>query len=336
MASCAHTLNSDISGIGVRISYYLQTFFLGCLSVRSGSVDEITGALYTLIATNTAMAVTGLILGLKPTPEITFQDAVIMVYLLSMGWVTVLASLAFCNRLSDETKVLQLVSVLQGYVILAFAFAVLSTAPSFGQVPQCNHEAVAVIFRPFSALKQGRVLGWCIVSLMLIGYTAMTVWDYLAPLLEPQGKEKPENVVEVRPPIRQEPFSTSDFVISAPANTTTASVYEETSALIDDNLLTMLMFILIIWVFFVLNIELVIHRYQATPESSVPNWQFGQILPLFLTLLPLVQMIASFKKFGIKPTKQVEGTARISVINDNEYDAHQKSLLKKLRARKSA
>ncbi|KAJ7624287.1 hypothetical protein DFH06DRAFT_1445958 [Mycena polygramma] len=220
MSSCAHTLNPDISGIGVRISYYLQTFFLGCLSVRSGSVDEITGALYTLIATNTAMSVTGLILGLKADPEITFQDAVVVVYLLSMGWGTVLASLAFCNRLSDETKVLQLVSVIQGYVILVFAFAVLATAPSFGQVPQCNHEAVAVIFRPFSALKQGRVLGWCVVSLMLIGYTAMTVWDYLAPLLEPQEMEKQENVVQFRPPIRPEPFSTSDFVISAAANTT--------------------------------------------------------------------------------------------------------------------
>ncbi|KAJ7261941.1 hypothetical protein C8J57DRAFT_1335838 [Mycena rebaudengoi] len=339
MSSCVHALNSDISGIGVRISYYLQTLLLACLSVRSGSVDEISGALYTLMATNTAMAVTGLILGLKPNPEITFEDAVIMVYLLSMGWITVLASLAFCNRLSDKTKILQLVSVIQGYVILAFAFAVLATAPSFGQSPQCNHEAVAVIFRPFAALQQGRVLGWCLVSLMLMGYTAMTVWDYLAPLLEPQERENSENVVESRPPIRQEPFSTSDFVLSAPANTTTlqrpASVYEETPALVDENLLTMLLFILIVWAFFVLNIELVIHWYQPSPDNSVPNWQFGQILPLFLTLLPFIQMSSAFNRFGVKPTKLVEGTAMISVINDNEYDNQQKSLLKKLRARRS-
>ncbi|KAJ6554329.1 hypothetical protein B0H19DRAFT_144969 [Mycena capillaripes] len=82
---CLYTLNTDISGIGVRISYYLQTLFLGFLSARSGSLDEITGALYTLMATNSAMAVTGLILGLKSEPEISFQDAIIMIYLLSMG-----------------------------------------------------------------------------------------------------------------------------------------------------------------------------------------------------------------------------------------------------------
>lgn len=45
-----------------------------CLSARSGSLDEITGSLYTLIATNMAMAVIALILGLKPTPEISFHE----------------------------------------------------------------------------------------------------------------------------------------------------------------------------------------------------------------------------------------------------------------------
>lgn len=91
------TMNTDISGIGVRISFYLQALFLGaqspsipfpivsvdamrrreaCLSARSGSLDEITGALYTLVATNMAMAVTSLILGFKRTREMTFHECV--------------------------------------------------------------------------------------------------------------------------------------------------------------------------------------------------------------------------------------------------------------------
>lgn len=67
-------MNTDISGIGVRISFYLQALFLALLSARSGSLDEISGALYTLIATNIAMAVTSLILGFKPSPEISFHE----------------------------------------------------------------------------------------------------------------------------------------------------------------------------------------------------------------------------------------------------------------------
>ena len=97
MSSCNYTrgppLNTDISGIGVRISFYLQTLFLGTraslvgfywrlisrlgfLSARSGSIHEIAGALYTLMSTNAAMGVTGLILGLKPVPEISLQEYV--------------------------------------------------------------------------------------------------------------------------------------------------------------------------------------------------------------------------------------------------------------------
>jgi hypothetical protein len=85
-------MNTDISGIGVRISFYLQTIFLGentqefpltapsltghlaCLSAKSQELPEITGALYTLIATNMAMAVASLILGTKPEPEISFHE----------------------------------------------------------------------------------------------------------------------------------------------------------------------------------------------------------------------------------------------------------------------
>jgi hypothetical protein len=96
--SCANSggppMNTDISGIGVRVSFYLQTVFLGntlfschlvlfqsstnpgCLSARSTSPEEVAGALYTLLATNTGMAVTALILGFKSRPEISLHECV--------------------------------------------------------------------------------------------------------------------------------------------------------------------------------------------------------------------------------------------------------------------
>jgi hypothetical protein len=48
------------------------------LSARSASLDEVAAALYTLLATNTGMAVTALILGLKPNPEISFHECVLI------------------------------------------------------------------------------------------------------------------------------------------------------------------------------------------------------------------------------------------------------------------
>ncbi|KAJ7799136.1 hypothetical protein B0H14DRAFT_2904250 [Mycena olivaceomarginata] len=332
MSSCAHALNSDISGIGVRISYYLQTLFLGCLSARSGSLEEIAGALYTLMGTNTAMAVTGLILGLKPQPEISFQDGVIMVYLLTMGWMTVIAALASCNRLSGDTSILQLVSVIQSYVIVAFAFAVIAKAASFGEDAECNREAVAVIFRPFSALRHGRILGWCIIGFMFVTYTIMTVRDYTARIKKKLQKkqEAPDERIplpSVRPdPVPIQSFKCSDNQIPAAGTATPkrrATYYGTATPLVSRPLLVTLFFIIITWAFLVLNTELTIRWYRPIRNDLVSDWQFGQILPVFLTLLPFINMISAFNQFGVKPTKLVLKEVWVSDINDNDFDSRE-------------
>ena len=86
-------MNPDVSGPGVRISFYLQAFFLctflclwvlycsehhvlAVLAARSDSKEEINTALYTLTLTNVAMAVTTLVLGFQPNPGMSFQESV--------------------------------------------------------------------------------------------------------------------------------------------------------------------------------------------------------------------------------------------------------------------
>nr|GAT47918.1 predicted protein [Mycena chlorophos] len=181
-------MNTDIGGIGVRVSFYLQTLFLSILSARSGSLEEIMGALYTLLFTNTAMAVTALILGFKPSPEISLQDAIVVFYLLMLSWVTVTLTLPATARF-PATKVstknslvlLHVLSVVQSYTIFAFAFALLGTAPSFGSMQLCNASARAVLFRPFSALGAGRILGFVTVALLALAYTLVLVKDHIPP-----------------------------------------------------------------------------------------------------------------------------------------------------------
>jgi hypothetical protein len=115
---------------------------------------------------------------------ITSGSALVTLYLLTMSWIVVIASLSSCNRLSDDTQTLQFASVIQGYAILAFAFAILATADSFGYSPGCNQNALVVIFRPFSALRSGRIFGWIVVGLVFLCYTGMTVRDYTAKVLK--------------------------------------------------------------------------------------------------------------------------------------------------------
>ncbi|EJD04506.1 uncharacterized protein FOMMEDRAFT_167676 [Fomitiporia mediterranea MF3/22] len=174
----APELNEDISGPGVRISFYLQALFLSLLSARSGSLEQITGALYTLVATNIALVVTSFILGFKTNPSMSLQDAIVVFYLLSLSWVSVFTSMPAYNRFVRSDKTLQLVSMIQSYLIFTFIFAVLVKAHSFGSTPGCNSDAVAVIFKQFRALDGGRIAASIVLSIIIVIYTFLTFTDY--------------------------------------------------------------------------------------------------------------------------------------------------------------
>ncbi|KAJ7171474.1 hypothetical protein C8R46DRAFT_1088514 [Mycena filopes] len=323
--SCDYTLNGDISGIGVRLSFYLQTLFLGCLSVRSGSIEEISGALYTLMATNAAMAVTGLILGLKSEPDISLQDALIIIYLLSMSWCTVFASLAFCHQLSEDTGTLQVVSVIQSYLILSFHLVVLGRGETFGQSPDCNYDAVVVFFHRFKALGGGRIFGLVVVSLMAVAYSTMTARDYLTKIRRKlqHRAAQPENVI---PPIKRHPippvFSphTSRQPQSPVLTRRQFTQYDTARPFRDNRLIFMLFWILVFWAGFVVHTESIIRFNQPPQTNTSPTWQFGQILPLFLTLLPFINMVNTFYEFGLRPIKQVYQQAKVSVIYDRDFE----------------
>lgn len=49
---------------------------------------------------------------------------------------------------------------------------------NFGNAVNCNEEVLVVLFRPFSALQHGRVLGWVAVTIVVCLYTFLTCSDY--------------------------------------------------------------------------------------------------------------------------------------------------------------
>jgi hypothetical protein len=105
----------------------------------------------------------------------------VVFYLLAMSWFSVVFSLPSCYRFGRGLKVLKILSILQSCVIFAFAFVILIQAKTFGSSPECNGNAVAVIFRPFSALRAGRVAGWVLTVIIVAIYVGITVKDYLPP-----------------------------------------------------------------------------------------------------------------------------------------------------------
>ena len=62
-------------------------------------------------------------------------------YLLALSWAAVMSTLPMYNRYLKIDPRLQVFSVIQTLVILAFCLAVLIKAQTFGSSPYCNHLA---------------------------------------------------------------------------------------------------------------------------------------------------------------------------------------------------
>ncbi|PVF99844.1 hypothetical protein CPB86DRAFT_872278 [Serendipita vermifera] len=306
-------MNTDVSGIGVRISFYLQTLFLAYLSARSNTPEETTSSLYTLIATNSAMAVTALTLGLKPRPEITFHDAIVVFYLLYLSWICVYFSMPSRKGF----PALKCYSVFQSYLFFAFALTLLIKAKSFGNKPECNPNAVVVLFRPFPALTSGRIVGWLIIVSIIAAYTFITVKDLTASQRKKfnlsykvfkfrKSTEKPDVEATAEgvkpPPTTIDNDNNMDFIELG--ITPQFKVQSQKYVIpIDWKLLLKLIVVTILWSLSVMNTELlIVWSHFESADDSRSSWQFGQLLPLFLVVIPFVNMVSCFrKKHGLRP-----------------------------------
>ncbi|KAJ7892369.1 hypothetical protein B0H13DRAFT_2340163 [Mycena leptocephala] len=170
------------------------------------------------------------------------SSALVVFYLLFLSWMTICFSLTACAKFPSSTESTR--EKHQSYTIFAFALAVLITAETFSNHPDCNPNAVVVLLRPFSALKSGRIVCWVLLVLVLV-YTAVLIWDYFPPVPKP---------------------STYDVQIPW-------------------ELVIKIFLIVVVWSLTVMHIELLIRWNNFAPLDGRP-WQFGQVLLLFLIVLP--------------------------------------------------
>ncbi|KAJ7087960.1 hypothetical protein B0H15DRAFT_294670 [Mycena belliarum] len=250
------------------------------------------------------MAVTALILSLKPNPEISFHDALVVFYLLYLSWVTVSFSLPACARLRGSVKMLHFFSIIQSYTVFAFAFAMLATAHTFGSSPGCNARAVVVLFRPFNALTSGRTVCWVVTVLVVTVYTGILITDHIPPAkkLVPQWIQKRV--------AKQVPAMDDDLPMASPEPGSGPGKvqYRKLPALpmeydlqIAWGIVLEIAAILVLWSLTVMNTELLIRWNGFAPSSAQSSWQFGQVLPMFLVVLPLANLINAFRDFGLRP-----------------------------------
>ena len=105
-------------------------------------------------------------------------SSIVAFYLLTLSWISTHLTLPAYTRFVSKDNTLQLLSIVQSYVIFAYAIAILATAGTFGPSHCCNNTAKLVLFRPFSALESGRKVGWVVVICVVVLYTASCFYDY--------------------------------------------------------------------------------------------------------------------------------------------------------------
>ncbi|KAH8825188.1 hypothetical protein DL96DRAFT_1712209 [Flagelloscypha sp. PMI_526] len=320
--------NPDISGIGIRVSFYLQVICLSGLSVRSSSAVESGNALSSLVVTNLAYAVTTIALGMNPKPSITLYDALVVIYLLTLSWLTIFISLPHYTRFKRSQSALKNLAIVQSYLCFITGFAILGNASTFGDSQSdCNKRIKAVIFGSFS-------LGccfWIIEGKRLERKAKKTIqacWGtVLVGMSIKHGNDKDiddldeldgEAVEAEQLPstTRQPGVAGSDSTISSRQRRRADSTSKSSKPppkKFDGTVLVQLVFLLVIAGIGITNTELVI-RYNVTTEDNngSESWTFGQILPLFLTVLPIWSLVNSFKthKLGAKRRRRSKKRSR--------------------------
>ncbi|CAA7262100.1 unnamed protein product [Cyclocybe aegerita] len=315
--------NPDISGPGVRIALYLQSF-LSVLLVRFSPKDA-PGAYWAMTSTAFSLIISSIVTSAKK--EISLLDAIVVVYVLllpvlasAFGLSEVMAPPQGKNATrSVHSPLLIIANWTRSVFTYSFALYVWIAAPNFGSdPPECN-EATRLIFFGASlpALGSGRILslaGWGLFTLLfiwrtlkgagtiLIAFQALFSSTASQALLKP--KHPPKNEVH------RELVTRTDFVTGKVTHVNRLfrprQIFHELVQGIASQILswapsgtdrwyrvygkTILIGFLAAWAIVMTELELLLNNL----EDNVNNeWGFGQILPMLLTISPLFSLYES-------------------------------------------
>ncbi|KDR76997.1 hypothetical protein GALMADRAFT_424162 [Galerina marginata CBS 339.88] len=315
--------NPDISGPGVRIALYLQSF-LSVLLVRFSPADA-PGAYWSMTSTAFSLIISSIVTSAKG--DISLLDAIVVVYVLLLP---VLASaFGLSEVVTPQSKKNVLRSVHSPLLIVAnwtrsaltysFAMYVWIAAPTFGSgPPECNAATRLIFFgASLPALGSGRWLnlaGWGVLSLLFIWRTikgSKTIFIALRALFSKRAsqallkpKHTPKNEVH-RETVMRKNFATGEVshtnrlfrprqifheLLQGMATQILSWAPSGTGRWYNYYGKTILISFLAAWAIVMTELELQLNTLTTKINKQ---WGFGQILPLLLTISPLFSLYES-------------------------------------------
>ncbi|KAK7064105.1 ketopantoate reductase-like protein [Favolaschia claudopus] len=191
MESCDSyaSTNPDIAGIGVRVSFYLQTFLLVILVDRSW--PDAPTALWTFIATSFGLTIATVVQYKSATEALTLYQALQvsnLVWLANFGTFVALASYSRQKAASDKDKNVRVDvgseynvkfgALIQTLVSMGLTIYMWSNAATFGSLPECSHLIKYMVFAiQVPALGTGRIIGLTASSILTAAYLLITLHE---------------------------------------------------------------------------------------------------------------------------------------------------------------
>ncbi|KAJ7162967.1 hypothetical protein C8R46DRAFT_1102067 [Mycena filopes] len=283
--------NPDISGVGVRVSFYVQTIALVLLAGRS--LPEALNSVWTLLGTSLGLTVSALATAVRN--ELPLYQAIIVTDLVWLANWAIFMALATYNRHPRGSLAVQYAAIGQTCISMACILYLWARAPALEFEGHAGQTVFIVLFISTSATGTGRLVALVVTTLMFVGYAIVAtafLYRHLPHTLERQ-KDRASSPTQV-------------------ATSTSPAPRLPPSLAADPHLVILGLFIGLPYLITLGSTELQIHRNVLCPENTF--WGFGQILAMTVTIVPVVVTIQAFRKYGLKQRPRVESSSGADVV----------------------
>ncbi|KAF8645569.1 hypothetical protein AX16_007733 [Volvariella volvacea WC 439] len=250
--------NDDISGVGIRVGFYVQILCLYTSSIityynPTASRDDAEALVLPITTFSYALVV--VIWGLLPRPELTLFDAIVACALFFFMFISFVGHQD--TRPPSRTKLVAEVIIRFSYTFASLVVA--HRMPNFGKSPECFHD----FFILFNARCPGKTLK---ILMLVLGYLQLIVVCVMAYSLRSIFSNKGiygHSHGSSAPPIRRR----NDFYFSY----LIAAVF--------------------ITIFLIINIEYTTSRNRTLYGLPAPRWTLAQVLAVLLTLPSIAGLV---------------------------------------------
>lgn len=270
-------LNTDVAGIGVRISTYVQSLLTVVIITVLPEIGDIYAQCFPFVIMNISVMIAALLLGFSPDPQISLQDGLIAwLFTFIPLFVITLGTGMIKNR--NKKKAVKsspwdrLPMEWFSYIMLilhaAYTLSLLRNFKTFGSTPGCNKAARVFLFGTHK-LTNAWFLGWTIAYAIILSGMFFLIFKPLFPMVSRKPITKPEEQKAAIKPQGNQPEESAT----------------PKADLLADYLWGFFTFtVMVIWIAFT---EVTVVKNNFAPANG-PIWQFGQIFPVILLAVPVL------------------------------------------------